>query len=116
MSNVHPIRRPIDWAKLRPDDVERIVRTRAAPSNTGNVIFTDHTWDRVDERDIPRETVFVILRTGYCKEGPKRNEKGHWQVTMTKRIAGHREAGAVTIVYEEEEKLVIRTVEWMDLQ
>lgn len=33
---------------------------------------------------------------------------------MTKRLAGTREAGAVTVIMENEEKLIIRTVQWMD--
>lgn len=114
MGDVTPIR-PINWRNLRTDEAERIIRSRSGSRNTVQVIFTDHTWDRVDEREITREDVFSILRGGFCVEKPERNEKGHWQVVVSKKIAGHREAGAVTIILEDEEKLIIRTVEWMDL-
>ena len=114
MSNVTPFRRPINWGRLRTDEAERVIRQRASPENTGQVIFTNHTWDRVPEREIPRKDVFDILRTGYCLGQPIRNERGHWQVIVSKQIAGRREAGAVTIILESEEMLIIRTVEWMD--
>ena len=112
MGDVTPFPRPVNWSNLRADEGEAIIRSRAAV--TGQVIFTEHTWDRVDWREIPREDVFDILRTGYC-DTPMKNEKGDWQVVVTKRMAGHREAGAVTILFEDDEKLIVRTVMWMDL-
>ncbi len=78
------------------------------------MIFTDHTWERVAEREINRADVSDILRTGFCLDQPKRNERGNWQVIVSKRLAGHREAGAVTIILEGEDKLIVRTVEWID--
>lgn len=116
MSNVTPLRRPINWKKLRSDEAERIVRQRAHPNSTGYVIFTNHAWDRVSERDIPREDAFKILRTGHCVDPPIRNEHGHWQVIIVKRIGNIREAGIVTVILEDEEKLIVRTIEWMDLK
>lgn len=112
VSNVTPFPRPINWSNLRTDEAERIIRQRA--QITGAVIFTDHTWDRVSERDIPREDVTEILLKGHCHEQPFRNEKGNWQVLISKRLSGSREAGAVTVILEEAENLVIRTVEWVD--
>ena len=114
MKGVIPFRRPINWQKLRSDEAERVIRNRASPESTGQVIFSNHTWERVSEREITREDVFDILRTGYCLDQPARNEKGHWQVIVSKKKAGQREAGAVTVIIEDEEKLVIRTVEWID--
>lgn len=116
MSNVTPFRRPINWDALRPDEAETIIRRRCTDENTASVIFTDHAWDRVSIRDITREDVFKILRTGFCHDQPVRTERGDWKVIMTKRIAGRREAGVVTIILANEEKLVIPTVEWMDLR
>lgn len=112
MGDVTPFRRPINWSKLRTDEAETIIRERS--QNSVQVVFTDHTWERVPEREIPRVTVFEILRTGSCFDQPERNEKGNWQVILSKRVAGHREAGAVTIILEDEDLLVIRTVEWID--
>ena len=78
------------------------------------MIFSDHAWERVPEREITRADTFDILRTGFCLEDPARNEFGRWQVIVGKRLAGHRVAGAVTVILDEEEKLVIRTLEWVD--
>ena len=116
MGEVTPFRRPINWSKLREDDAERIINERARGENTVNVIFTDHAWERVNQREITREDVFKILRGGHCAEPPRRNEKGQWQVIMSKRLQGSREAGAVTVIFEGDEKLVVRTVQWMDVR
>lgn len=110
MGDVTPLRRPINWDKLRSDEAEKVIRRRA--ETTGSIIYTDHFWER-EERDIVREDVADILRTGFCDE-PKRNEFGNWQVIVSKRLHGHREAAAVTVILEDEEKLLIRTVEWLD--
>jgi hypothetical protein len=105
--------RPIHWDNLRADEAARTIRLWAA--NSAKVIFSDHAWDRVDEREITREDAFQILMHGHCEDGPKKNEKGHWQVTMTRRMANRREAGAVTVILRDQEALLIRTVEWMDM-
>jgi hypothetical protein len=115
MGTVTHLPRPINWASLRSDEAERIIRRRAAEDKTGGVIFTNHTWDRVSEREITRSDIFDILRGGFCCN-PYKNEKGHWQVIVVKRISGRRDAGVVTIILDKEEKLIVRTVEWMDIK
>ena len=115
MGEVTPFPRPVNWSRLRADEAEQIIKQRAQPEKTGNVIFTEHAWDRVDYREITREDAFRILREGYCTDEPARNEKGHWQAIITKRMQGSREAGAVTVIMENSEELFIRTLEWMDL-
>lgn len=115
MGEVTPFRRPVNWSKLRTDEAEQVIKQRSQPDRTANVIFTDHAWDRVDEREITREDVFRILREGHCSDEPAKNDKGHWQAIMTKRIQGSREAGVVTVILEDDDKLIIRTVQWMDL-
>ena len=113
MGEITPFRRPINWTRVRTDEAERVIRSRSMPG-TDNVVFTDHTWDRVSEREITRADVFDILRTGHCHDQPVLNEKGDWQVIVSKRIAGRREAGALTIMLEKNNLLIIRTVEWID--
>ena len=114
MGTVTPFPRPINWSKLRTDEAEKIIREWAKDSN--RVILTDHTWDRVPEREITREDISEILLKGQCREDPFRNEYGNWQVLVSKRLSGSREAGAVTVILEDDERLVIRTVEWVDLR
>ena len=65
------------------------------------------------ERGILRRDLDRILRTGFVTEEPRRNECGEWQCKVVKRIAGGRDAGAVTVIAQEG-RLIIRTVEWED--
>jgi len=116
MGKVTPLHQNRPILALRQSEAEAIIRRRITDENTANVIFTDHAWDRVSERDITREDVFKVLRTGHCNEEPFQNEKKNWQVTIVKRMSGRREVGVVTIILDNDEKLVIRTVEWMDLR
>lgn len=116
VGNVAPFPRPIRWSDLRADEAERIIRQRIASDSHAKVIFTHHTWERVSEREITRGDVYRILEEGSCHGQPVKSEHGHWQVTMTKRILGNREAGAVTIIIQEKEELIIRTVQWMDVR
>ena len=113
MGEVTPFPRPINWAELRSDEAEKVIRERA--EDTGNVIFSDHAWDRVSEREITRQDVFRILQQGYCQE-PAKDEFGRWKVIVTKRLQGSREAGVITVIVDDEEKLIIPTVQWMDLR
>jgi hypothetical protein len=115
MSNVTPFPRPIHWDNLRADEAERLIQKRCQSDDTDSVIYTNHTWDRVSERDITRADIVRILRNGHCDQ-PKRNERGKWQVIVSMRLKGSREAGVVTVILEKEEKLVVRTVEWIDVK
>jgi len=107
-----PFRRPINWNRLRTDEAERLIRERAA--TTGNVIFGVHAYDRIEERSIIQSDVYRILRTGFVESTLARNEDGNWEAVVTKRMAGGREAGVVTIIFGESEYLFVKTVEWMD--
>ena len=109
-----PLRRPINWAKLRSDEAERLIRDRAKDSEC--VIFSVHAFDRVDERSITQQDAYRILRTGFVEGSPQGNFEGEWEVTVVKRMPGTREAGVVTIVYRNEKTLFVKTVEWMDLK
>ena len=107
-----PFRRPIHWERLRTDEAERLVRERAL--ETGNVVFSEHAFDRIEERSITQVDVYDILQTGMVEGMPQKNEQGDWEVVVVKRMPGQREAGAVTIVYRDEASLFVKTVEWMD--
>lgn len=114
MANVVPFKRPTNWDRLRADDAEKLVQERA--SKTDNVIFTNHATVRIDQRNISAIEVFRILRTGTIHNPPVRNEKGDWEVLVTKRITGnHREAGVATIILTADDKLVVKTVRWEDI-
>lgn len=112
MSSAGPPLRPINWAKLRTDEAERVIRDRARA--TKNILIGEHAFDRVEERSITQNDVYTILRTGHVSGHAQRNIHGDWEVVVTKRMPGTREAGVVVIVFMEREKLFVKTVEWMD--
>jgi hypothetical protein len=106
-----PLKRPINWARLRPDDAERIIRERS--QNTDNVIIGTHAYDRVETRTIVQEDVYWILQTGMV-EGQPSLDDGEWKVIMVRRMPGTRVAGVVTLIVEENDEIFVKTVEWMD--
>ena len=109
-----PFRRPINWAKLRTDEAERLIRERA--EDTARVIIGVHAFERVEERSFTQQDIYKILRTGSVEAPPQKNIEGEWEVVVVKRMPGTREAGAITIIYRNEDTLFVKTVEWMDLE
>ena len=112
MADPMPFRRPVHWDRLRADEAERIVRERA--KDTRNIIIGTHAFDRIPERSILQEDVYRVLRSGYIDAQPERTGKGEWKAVVVRRMAGHREAGVVTIIFRDNDTLFVKTVEWMD--
>jgi hypothetical protein len=81
--------------------------------DSSNVILTTHAKERMEERGIVRADLDRILRAGSVMERPLRNERGDWQCKIVLRLVGARDAGAVTVIADQD-KLIIRTVEWED--
>jgi hypothetical protein len=104
--------RPIRWTALRADEAERIVRRLAA--DTARVGFSEHAFERIEERSITQVDVYRILRTGGVEGLPEPAGRGDWKVLVTKRLAGSRRAGAVTLILGQGKALFVKTVEWMD--
>lgn len=105
--------RPIRWKDLRPDEAERLIRTRAADSK--NVIISMHACERLDERSsITDLDIYRILREGHVVDTPIRNAKGDWEAIIQKKINGGRDAAAVTIIFNSGEKVKVKTVMWID--
>lgn len=107
-----PLRRLINWERLRSDEAERIIKERAADSDKVDISL--HAYDRVEERSILAADVFVILRQGMIEGAARKNEFGDWEATMVKRMPGRREAGVVTIIFQDEDRIFVKTVQWMD--
>lgn len=106
--------RPIRWDRLKPDEAERLIRERSGSSS--NVIFTDHAFDRVELRAITEVEARTILGRGHVEGYPALCPNGRdWKVVVVRRI-GTREAGVVTVIVSPpSQKLIVLTVEWMDL-
>jgi len=111
---VLPFKRPVHWKNLRADEAEMIIRERAR--NTENIIFSQHAFERVNQRDILQPDVYRILREGYVDSAPERGKKGGWCVTVKKRIRGSREAAIVSVIFKESDDIIIVTVMWVDLK
>lgn len=112
-----PFIRPIRWESLRSDEAEKVIREWS--QDTARVKFTDHAFERLDERSeveiIDTTTVYRILQSGTCLGDPVRNERGHWQAIMVGRMPGGRDACAVTVIVRADRTLVVRTTMWRDL-
>ena len=113
MADPTPFRRPINWGLFRTDEAERVIRERA--KITANVVIVGHPFDQQEERStITQMDAYDILRTGNILDPAKKNIHGDWEVIVVKRISEQREAGVVTIVSREDNRLFVKTVEWMD--
>ena len=111
MGDPVPFKRPIPANRLRTDEAERIIRERA--KDTAKVLFGVHAFDRIEDRSITQVDAYVILEKGFVSDAPVKNEEGEWECVVTRRLAGHREAGVVTIILRED-GLFVKTVMWMD--
>jgi hypothetical protein len=111
-----PFRRPIRWNNLRPDEAERAIRDRV--KDTDNVIIGDHALERLDLRfdsiAFTSVDVYWILETGTVQGMPVREGCQGWKVVVVKRMPGTREAGVVTIIATDSDRLFVKTIEWMD--
>lgn len=94
--------------------VERAqARVRELAKESANVMFTQHAWDRMEERGFEDIEVLRVLRSGYVEEPPKDLGHGDWQCKVLRRMPNGREAGVVTIILMKG-RLLVRTVEWED--
>ena len=112
MADPPAFRRPIRWHALRADEAERIIRERVA--DTDNVIFSEHAFDRVDERSITQEEAYWILEGGSVESQPERVGEAEWKVLVARRMPGTREAGVVTAIAKDDRRIFVITVEWLD--
>ena len=105
--------RPTRWGKLSQADAERLIREIAL--DTSNIIFGDHSFERINEREINIDECIRILREGYVEPTPTINGNGDWEFIVSKKIRGERAAGLATIILRNNNKVFIKTVMWRDL-
>ena len=89
-------------------------RIRELALNSGNVILGNHAKERMALRDIFREDVDRILRTGDVNGQPELTEFGEWKCKVVLLLKGRRTAGVVAVILEDRGKLFVKTVEWED--
>lgn len=61
---------------------------QALAANSGNIIQLVEARKKAKRRGITRPQIESCLRKGTIEEGPFRNERGDWQVTLCRRAAG----------------------------
>jgi hypothetical protein len=95
---------------------EEIVGRVRELASKGKIHWSDHAFERVDERDINMQVAKRILERGDLKDD--RVEPGRradeWKVKMVDRVKPNRDAGVVVIVIQAK-RLLVKTVEWEDL-
>ena len=70
----------------------------------------------MSERDIIDIEVFRILKKGALGEEPEQTPRGEWKLKLVMRLRGNRDAGVVVIILNGDRKVLVKTVEWEDLQ
>lgn len=80
----------------------------------GEVSFSDHAYERMDERSISDVQVIRVLKTGEIRgDIEPGNRNGEWKCKIVERVKGMREIGVATVVIRNA-RLFIKTVEWED--
>lgn len=105
-------KRKITPLMQRQDHCQRVVRRIA--ENSENVLYTIHAFDREDLRDITTGDAIDVLRTGYVEPGIRPGEKeGEWVCKVTKKLITDRpEIGVVTVIIDNQQRLLVATLEW----
>ena len=82
-----------------------------------NVQISLHAFDRAEERGererLNTEDALDILRTGFVVASPEKVGNG-WKCKVVKNVLGNRDAGVVTVILADADKLRVLTVEWED--
>ena len=81
---------------------------RAIAAETENVVLTRHALIQAAKRRINRRQIDLCIQKGTVSEGPFRNERGHWQVTLQRHAAGEEIQCAVVIEWKA--RLIVVTV------
>lgn len=92
--------------RLSKDAALKLIRELAEDSD--NIVLLPHAKKRCRQRGTVFRQIVTCLRNGIVTEGPFRNARGNWQVTMERLAAG--EEIAVGVVIEEGSTLLVITV------
>lgn len=99
---------------FQPKARDLIGQIRLLASASRNVAFSDHAYDRMDERGITTLDAVRALRIGVI-EGQIRAGKrpGEWICKVVDRQPRSRALGVVTVLIRDQ-RLRVVTVEWED--
>ena len=82
-------------------------RIRRLAKDTGNITWTMHALDRMDERAITSRQALETVRRGEIVAGPETDEYGDAKVTLKRRYAG--QLVRVVVAISERDELTIIT-------
>jgi len=89
-------------------------RVRELAKDSGNIVWTTHIRERMEERGIDSDAVLRILRQGDVDTLPEpQSKKGQWKVKLTRKMATGRVAAVVTVIVKDR-RLILLTTEWED--
>ncbi len=78
------------------------------------MIISRQALKRIRERfegpEFTSDDVYWILETGTIRDRPARENASEWKVILQKRIPGTHDAGAVTLIAQDNGTLFIKTV------
>jgi hypothetical protein len=94
---------------------EEIIKRVRELASKGKILWSDHAFERIDERDIDALVAARILQRGELKDdrvepGRKADE---WKIIMVERLKPNRDAGVVAVVCKKFLRVI--TVKWIDL-
>ena len=102
------------WPSTPPPAHKLVKVIRFLATQSDRIDWTDHAWDRMDERGITDMDALRALRNGdivgSILAGRRR---GEWQCKVCFPLRERREIG-VAVVVVESDRMVIKTVEWED--
>lgn len=90
----------ISYRDLSPKAAE--TKLRAIAKDSSNVFLTGHAKARMRQRKITLKQIICCLEHGAIKEGPARNTKGNWLITLEVISAGDIIKGVFELEYDEE--------------
>lgn len=94
---------------------ERLQTRVHALAHKGEVSFSDHALDRMDERGITDVQVMRVLKIGELRGDIEPGQRtGEWKCKIVEKMKGMREIGVATVIIHNA-RLFIKTVEWEDL-
>ena len=74
--------------RVPPSRQEALAKVRDGAENTGNILWTDHARERIEERDITDRQALRTIREGNIDGKIVPDGQDEWKLTLKKRDAG----------------------------
>ena len=89
-------------------------RIRALAARTDDIDWSNHALERMEEREIFDVDVVRTMRGGEIAGEPEPARLGEWKCKFVRQVRGGRSVGVVVIILQNN-RLLVKTVEWEDL-